>query len=250
MGGDERPGDAPIRVLIADDHGLYRQGLMMVLNQEPDIEVVSQAGGGWEAADLAAELVPDVALLDLHMPGGTGVDACRAIRERVPSVRVIMLTISDEESDLVEAVRSGASGYVLKSVEVEEVLAAVRAVHAGESAVSPPMMSKLLTQFRQVAPTHLDQEVDNVLPTLTRREQEVLPLLGRGLSNADIARQLYISENTVKTHVRNVLVKLKVSSRVEAGLLAGRAGLVGPDPADQEQVEVCEASPGAGDGAS
>ncbi|HET8599082.1 MAG TPA: response regulator transcription factor [Segeticoccus sp.] len=232
MRGEDEHGEGPIRVLVADDHGLYRQGLTMVLNQESDIEVVAQAGGGREAVDLAVRLTPDVALLDLHMPGGSGLEACREIRQRAPSVRVVMLTISDEETDLVEAVQSGASGYVLKSVEVEEVLDAVRSVYVGDSAVSPPMMSKLLSQFRQVAPApqgrEETEEARDVLPTLTRREQEVLPLLGRGLSNAEIARQLYISENTVKTHVRNVLVKLKVGSRVEAGLLAGRLGLVGP----------------------
>lgn len=218
--------DSPIRVLVADDHGLYRRGLSMVLEQEPDMEVVGQAASGREAVELATRVRPDVALLDLNMPGGSGTEACREIRACLPEVRVLVLTISDEESDLVDVVQSGASGYVLKSVEVEDVLTAVRSVYAGESAVSPPMMAKLLTRFRKVAPVLDDQAIEQALPTLTRREQEVLPLLGRGLSNAEIARELFISENTVKTHVRNVLVKLHVSSRVEAGLMAGRAGLV------------------------
>lgn len=141
------PGMEPIRVLLVDDHALYRRGLQMVLGVEPDLDVVGEAGDGMEAVERAIELVPDIILMDVQMPRSSGIEACRGIQEMVPSAKVIMLTASDEEDDLFEAVRAGARGYLLKSVTAQELADALRAVQGGESLIAPSMASKLLNEF-------------------------------------------------------------------------------------------------------
>ena len=215
----------PIRVLVVDDHALFRRGLQMVLEQEPDIEVVGEASDGTEAVTSAAETLPDIVLMDVRMPRRGGIDACAAIHEAVPSAKIIMLTISDEEADLYEAIKAGAMGYLLKEISIEEVAAAIRAVHGGQSLISPSMASKLLTEFASmIKKTDDRQQVPT--PRLTDREMEVLKLVAKGMNNRDIAKQLFISENTVKNHIRNILEKLQLHSRMEAVVYAVREKLL------------------------
>jgi len=219
------PDADPIRVLVVDDHALFRRGLEMVLAQEPDIEVVGEAGDGAEAVERAADLLPDVVLMDVRMPRRSGIEACTAIKDVVPSARIIMLTISDEEGDLYEAIKAGATGYLLKEISIDEVATAIRAVAGGQSLISPSMASKLLSEFATLIKRDGDRQ-QVPAPRLTDRELEVLRLVARGLNNRDIAKQLYISENTVKNHIRNILEKLQLHSRMEAVVYAVREKLL------------------------
>jgi DNA-binding NarL/FixJ family response regulator len=215
----------PIRVLVVDDHALFRRGLQMVLEQEPDIEVVGEASDGQEAVAQASDTTPDIVLMDVRMPKRGGIDACSAIHAAVPSAKIIMLTISDEEADLYDAIKAGAMGYLLKEISIEEVASAIRAVYGGQSLISPSMASKLLTEFASMIKRSDDrQQVPT--PRLTDREMEVLKLVAKGLNNRDIAKQLFISENTVKNHIRNILEKLQLHSRMEAVVYAVREKLL------------------------
>jgi two-component system NarL family response regulator len=215
----------PIRVLVVDDHALFRRGLQMVLEQEPDIEVVGEASDGTEAVETAAETLPDIVLMDVRMPKRGGIDACTAIHDVAPSTKIIMLTISDEEADLYDAIKAGAMGYLLKEISIEEVASAIRAVHGGQSLISPSMASKLLTEFAAMV-KKTDERQQVPAPRLTDREMEVLKLVAKGLNNRDIAKQLFISENTVKNHIRNILEKLQLHSRMEAVVYAVREKLL------------------------
>ena len=215
----------PIRVLVVDDHALFRRGLEIVLQQEPDIEVVGEAGDGAEAVQKAIDTTPDVVLMDVRMPRRSGIEACMAIKDLVPSAKIIMLTISDEEADLYEAIKAGAMGYLLKEISIEDVASAIRAVAGGQSLISPAMASKLLTEFATMI-KRTDERQQVPTPRLTEREMEVLRLVARGLNNRDIAKQLFISENTVKNHIRNILEKLQLHSRMEAVVYAVREKLL------------------------
>ena len=217
-------GPDRVRVLIADDHALFRRGLIMVLESEPDIEVVAEAQDGTEVIAKTEEFMPDVVLMDVRMPKQNGIEAARAIREMVPSVKIVMLTVSDEEDDLFDAIKAGANGYLLKEISIEEVADAIRSVTTGQSLLSPSMASKLLNEFNALA-KQADEKPRLAAPRLTTRELEVLKLVAQGMSNRDVAEQLFIAENTVKNHVRNILEKLHLHSRMEAVLYAVREKL-------------------------
>jgi DNA-binding NarL/FixJ family response regulator len=218
-------GDEKLKVLIVDDHALFRRGLHMVLRQEEDIEVVGEAGDGTEAVRRAQETMPDVILMDVRMPRRTGIEATRQIKELLPHVKILMLTISDEEADLYDAIKAGASGYLLKEISIEDVADAVRAVWAGQSRLSPSMAAKLLQEFAAVSKRAEEQQAIPP-PRLTDRELQVLRLVAKGKNNRDIAKDLFISENTVKNHIRNILEKLHLHSRMEAVIYAVREKLL------------------------
>ena len=215
----------PIRVLVVDDHELYRRGLIIVLAQESDIEVVGETGSGDGAVALAADLGPDLILMDVRMPRSDGIAACRTIKEAAPTTKIVMLTASEDEADLYEAVKAGASGYLLKESSIEEVVAAIRATHEGQSVLNPTMAAKLLGEFATMARRNEASRV----PRLTAREVDVLKLLAWARTNREIADALFISEHTVKSHVANILEKLQLHSRLEAAMYAVREKLVDID---------------------
>ncbi len=224
------PPPEVIRVLIVDDHALYRRGLRTVLAVEDGIEVVGEAADGIEAVEKAEAMLPDVIVMDVGMPRRGGIEACRLIRQRVPSARILMLTSSDEEADLFEAVRAGANGYLLKAV-TEELAAGIRGVHHGESLLSPTVATKLLLEFNQLSRRASAPEAIPGLerPRLTTRELDILQRVAQGRLNREIAEELVISENTVRSHIRNILEKLHVHSRMEAAMYAVRQRLIDPD---------------------
>jgi DNA-binding NarL/FixJ family response regulator len=217
--------DERIRIVIADDHELFRRGLRMVLEDEEDIEVVGEAGDGEEVVDLATEAAPDVVVMDVRMPILSGIEATERIKEDLPTTKILMLTISDEEDDLYEAIKAGANGYLLKEISIDEIGNAVRSVNGGQSLISPSMASKLLNEF--AAMVRKEEEKQQVpAPRLTPREMEVLEHVAKGMNNREIAKALFISENTVKNHVRNILEKLHLHSRMEAVVYAVRENLL------------------------
>ena len=208
----------PIRILIADDHPLFREGVALSLAREADINVVGQAGTGEEACELASELLPDVLLMDLAMPGIGGVAAARQVAANWPVVRVIMLTVSEDQDDLMAALRAGARGYVLKGVSARTLASAVRLVAGGDVFISPALASNILYEMTS-------KEPEDPFGTLTNREQEILMLVAQGMTNREIGEHLHLAEKTIKHYMTNVLQKLQVRSRVEAALLAQKRGL-------------------------
>jgi DNA-binding NarL/FixJ family response regulator len=205
-----------IRVLIVDDHGIVRQGLRMYLGVAPDIEVVGEASNGRQALQAVGELKPDVVLMDLMMPEMDGIEATEAIRKAYPSVEVVALTSVLEDKIVVDAVKAGAIGYLLKDTQADQLCSAIRAAAAGQVQIAPEAAVYLMRQVRAPQPTE----------ALTEREADVLRLLARGHSNKQIAAELIIGDTTVKTHVSNVLAKLGVTSRTQAALQAMKLGLV------------------------
>ena len=203
-----------IRVLIADDHAVVRQGLRTFLDLQEDIEVIGEAGDGEEALALVEQLAPDVVLIDLVMPRVDGIEALRRLRERAPAVRAIVLSSFVDDDRLFPAVRAGAAGYLLKDVQPQELVEAIRTVHGGGALLHPQVAARLLQDMAE--------------DPLTPREREVLVLIGRGMPNKLIARELGLSEKTVKAHVSSILGKLGVTDRTQAALYAVREGLVGP----------------------
>jgi DNA-binding NarL/FixJ family response regulator len=213
----------PIRVLMVDDHTQTLRGYTVQLAIEPDIEVVALAEDGAMAVAQAEEYVPDVILMDIWLPGGmSGIEATAIIKDRVPSAQIVMMTASDEENDVLEALRAGASGYLHKSDPVQ-LADGIRQVAAGESPISPSLASRLLVEMVQRPE---EQPPPARRPELTPRELEVLRLVADGLSNREIAAELFISENTVRNHVRNILEKLHKHSRMEAVMFAVRGGIL------------------------
>jgi two-component system NarL family response regulator len=207
-----------------DDHALFRRGLQLVLDVEGDLDVVGEATDGDEAVEMAAALLPDVVLMDVRMPGLGGIEATRRIRNAQPNVKIVMLTVSEDEEDLFAAIRAGASGYLLKELSIEEVAGTVRAVARGQAVVSPTMAAKLLNEFNVLSRRVAEQRGD--APRLTERELEVLRLVAKGMANKEIAAELVIAENTVKNHVRNILEKLELRTRTEAAMFAVREKLI------------------------
>jgi DNA-binding NarL/FixJ family response regulator len=210
-----------IRVLIADDHRLFRQGLRALLRSMPTTDVVGEAATGDEAVALAAELQPDVILMDIQMPGGNGLEATRRILEASPHIGVIMLTMFDDDDSVFSAMRSGARGYILKGSDQDDVLRAVEAAAGGEALFSPRIAARIITYFS----TERTDRQRGVLPELTEREREVLGLIAHDRTNPEIARSLEISGKTVRNHVSNIFSKLQVAGRAEAILRAKDAGL-------------------------
>lgn len=209
-----------ISVLIADDHPVLRHGLRLILREEPDLQVIGEAASGEEAMTKAVALAPDVVLMDLGLPDMSGIEAIRRIRAARPETRILVLTISDRNRDLLGAIKAGARGYLLKSADAEDVLHAIHRVAAGEAVLPPELASRLLDELAEPKP---------VAETLTDRELEVLQYLARGFANKEIAAVLNISQNTVKAHVRQILAKLNVRSRAEAAAYAVSAGLIAED---------------------
>jgi len=212
-----------IRVLIADDHALVRMGIRALIGTEPDMQLVAEASSGAEAIRLALAYQPDVILLDLVMPQTDGIEAIRRIREHQPGARILVLTSFATDDQLFPAIKAGALGYLLKDSRPEDLIRAIRQVHQGESSLHPAIARRVLEELAR--PSHQQPTTD----PLTARELEVLRLVARGLSNDDIARELVISEPTVRTHVSNVLSKLQLASRTQAALYALREGLASLD---------------------
>jgi len=212
------------RVLLVDDHVLFRKGVASILMGHPDLEVVGEASNGFEAQEKARETMPDVILMDIHMPGGSGLEAVATIKREMPHVKIIMLTVSEDEDDLFTAIKNGAQGYLLKNLNPEDLFKMLEAVRRNEPALSPAMMTRILNEFRQ--PSHSQEPPQPVCEELTPRELEVLQQVVRGATNREIAETLCIAENTVKIHLRNILEKLHLQNRIQAATYALREGLV------------------------
>jgi DNA-binding NarL/FixJ family response regulator len=210
-----------IRVLVADDQSMVRAGFRMLLSGEDDIEVVAEASNGLEAVDKAARFHPTVVLMDIRMPQLDGLEATRRILARDSNARILILTTFDLDEYVYEALRSGASGFVLKDDPPEQLIAAVRVVADGEALLSPAITKRVIKQFARIPRPEPPRQLDE----LTERELDVFRLIARGLSNAEIARELYISDTTVKTHITHILLKLNLRDRVQAVVLAYETGL-------------------------
>lgn len=205
----------PIRVVVADDHPLFREGVVHSLAADPEFAVVAEAGSGEAAIDLVRQLRPDLVLLDITMPGIGGIEAARQIAAATPEVRIMMLTVAEGEKSLLSALRAGAHGYALKGISARELRDVARRVAHGEAYVPPSLAAELLSELS-------GPRIRDPLSTLTPREAEVLELLGKGLINRDIGDRLQIAEKTVKHHMTNILQKLQVRSRTEAALIAAQ----------------------------
>jgi DNA-binding NarL/FixJ family response regulator len=212
-----------LRVLLVDDHDLFRTGLRTLL-EEQGLQVVGEAENGQVALRLVGELAPDVVIMDLNMPGLTGVETTRRITGASPLTRVVVLTISVEDDDVMNAVMAGACGYLLKDSSIDQLIAGIRAAAGGESLISPQIAAKLLQRLR--AQTTDTSAAATILAELSDRELEVLRLIANGKDNAEIARELFISPKTVKNHISNILMKLQIDNRIQAAVYAVRSGIV------------------------
>lgn len=210
-----------MKLIIVDDHILFREGLASIIRSEADIEIAGMAGSVKEAVELAGSVQPDMILMDFSMPDGTGADATRLILQNNPKCKIVFLTMSEEDENLFDAIRSGAKGYLLKNMQPQKLVAALRAVQKGESALSRSMTMRLMEELSRTQKTEVVPDV-----TLTMREIDVIRSLASGLSNLQIADQLYISENTVKYHVHSILRKLGLSDRKELSQYAKERGFV------------------------
>jgi DNA-binding NarL/FixJ family response regulator len=221
MADSERPGsDNPIRVFLMDDHEVVRRGVRDLLNDEPDITVVGEAGTAEQALVRVPALRPQVAVLDVRLPDGDGVTVCRELRSRMPELSCLMLTSFDDEEALLDSIMAGASGYVLKQIQGTDLVSAVRTVAAGQSLLDPSATARLMTRLRQAQEPEPEPDV---LPGLTDREREILALIGEGLTNRQIGQRLYLAEKTVKNHISRLLAKLGVERRIQAAVIATQA---------------------------
>jgi DNA-binding NarL/FixJ family response regulator len=210
----------PIKVLVVDDHILFRRGLIGLLSEQPDVRVVGEAGNGQDAVELVEQQRPDVVLMDVHMPAGDGIKAVKELKKGT-NVRVLMLTISSKDEDLLSALAAGADGYLLKSVEPDQLCQAIRQAHAGHGVLSPEITTQVMTAAASSQNRH-------VASNLSQRECEVLVELAHGATTSEIATNLVISKNTVKTHIGRILKKLDVANRAEAVARASALGLIPP----------------------
>lgn len=213
------------RILLADDHALFREGLGIIIASQPDMEVVGEAGDGLEAVVKALELKPDLVLMDIHMPGCDGLEATRKIKTALPDTTIVILTVRDDEEKLFEAIRSGAQGYLLKNIHSREMLEMLRGALRGEAAIPPRLAGRMLEEFRRMSRQGRPSTGDEP-DLLTPRELEVLGCVAQGMTDKEIATHLTLSLHTVKTHLRNILSKLQVRSRREAVRLAKDRGIV------------------------
>ena len=221
----------PIRVILADDQPLIRTGLRVLINDAPDIVVVGEAGTGAEAVDLAAELAPDVAVMDIRMPGMDGIEATRRITESSGTTHVVMLTTFDDDEYVYSALRAGASGFLVKDMALDSILDAVRVLASGDALIAPSITRRLIAEFAirpEPAGAVQNRGDKALLGNITEREREVLTLVGRGLSNGEIAEELFISAATAKAHVARLFTKLAARDRVQLVIMAYEAGLVSP----------------------
>lgn len=216
------------RVLLADDHALFREGLAGIITSQPDMDVVGEASDGLEAVVMAQELKPDLVLMDVQMPTLDGIEAARQIKEMVAHATIVMLTVRDDDEKLFEALKSGAQGYLLKDIHSKDMLAMLRGALRGEAALSPRMAGRVLKEFRRLSsrvPVFSAAD-DDELVELTRRELETLTIAARGVSDKEIAEELCISIHTVKSHMRTILSKLHVNTRRQAARVAKSKGLL------------------------
>ncbi len=215
-----------IKVLIVDDHTLFRRGIAAVLANQEGLEVVGEASDGLEAIEKSKEIAPDVILMDLNMPRCSGLEAIQALQAEMPQVNILVLTVSEMEADLFAAIKFGATGYLLKKAEPEELVHAILHIAQGGAIVSPLMATKLLTEFKDLAAGAEREPNKNANADLSPREGEVLQLVAQGATNKEIADSLFISENTVKTHLRSIMEKLHLANRSQAAAYAVKRGLV------------------------
>ncbi|MCV2458516.1 response regulator transcription factor [Streptomyces sp. ICN988] len=221
MADTERPGPAdPIRVFLLDDHEVVRRGVRDLLDDEPDITVVGEAGTVEQALVRVPALRPHVAVLDVRLPDGDGVGVCRELRSRMPELACLMLTSFDDEEALLDSIMAGAAGYVLKQIQGSDLVSAVRTVAAGQSLLDPSAATKLMARLRG---EQAKEEAPEALPGLTEREREILALIGEGLTNRQIGQRLYLAEKTVKNHISRLLAKLGVERRIQAAVIATQA---------------------------
>jgi len=214
-----------IRIFLVDDHNLFRSGVKALLARQPDFEVVGEAADGLEGLKRVRETRPDVVLLDLNMPGISGRETVKMLMEEMPQTRVLMLTVSEDEEDLMDTLRSGARGYLLKNIDAEYLVDAIRRAAGGEAVMSPQMTGKLV-QGLQSGVLAGAQAAEEAGEKISPREREILALLARGASNKEMARELRVAESTVKIHIQNILRKLDLSSRVQAAVYAVEHGIV------------------------
>lgn len=217
--------EAPIRIVVVDDHTLFRRGLTALLSRDAQFQVVGDAADAGEALRRVTQLQPDLVLLDNHLPGVNGVDVLPALREAAPAVRVLMLTVSEDERDLAAALRGGACGYLLKTIEGDALAHSIRRAMSGENVIAAEMTGKLVSAFQASSAATPAPAPEAPRDTLSPREQEIVRLIARGASNKEIGRDLGIAETTVKIHVQHVLRKLGLSSRVQAAVYASEHGL-------------------------
>ncbi|MBF8267761.1 MAG: chemotaxis protein CheY [Dehalococcoidia bacterium] len=209
-----------LRIMLVDDSPLFRKGLSGLLSSCPDMEVIGEAGDGLEAMEKAREFLPDLVLMDIYMPRCNGLEATRLIKEEMPSIKIVMLTVSEDEQHLFETVKAGAEGFVLKNVEPEALLQMLRGLSRGEAPISPSMATKILAEFAQPHQTRETGRTSPATDRLTEREKEVLQLIVEGHSNKEIASLLGVSESTVKNRLRNIMDKLHVYNRIQAAIRA------------------------------
>lgn len=215
----------PLKILLVDDHALFRAGIASLLASREDVEVVGQAQDGEEALEAAHRLMPDLILMDVHMPNVNGIEATRRIKAELPYVKVVMLTVSDQDQDLFEAIKSGAQGYLLKNLEPNELFDYLEGISRGEAPISRAMASRILSEFASQASRERAPRTPEPIGALTAREKEVLKLVASGATNREIAVALTLTENTVKNHLRNILEKLHLENRVQAAAYALKMGL-------------------------